>query len=177
VPSIAFHFASREVSTPPEAPHGTDADGLRGVERVPELRLLENGREDETPVRAASRQPPGSPAAGGDAVCQFKRPGSHPVATRTIQLRLEKFTGRVNHRPTGARHHGTSDSARRCRSSSQSLRPRHQFAGGSVEPVLVGEFDPGSGRTLAACLIHASRTRSNRSQDRERPSGERVRNT
>ena len=22
----------------------------------------------------------------------------------------------------------------------------------------VGEFDPGSGRTLAACLIHASRT-------------------
>ena len=24
----------------------------------------------------------------------------------------------------------------------------------------IGEFDPGSGRTLAACLIHASRTRS-----------------
>ena len=29
---------------------------------------------------------------------------------------------------------------------------------------LDGEFDPGSGRTLAACLIHASRTRSNRWQ-------------
>ena len=40
--------------------------------------------------------------------------------------------------------------------------------------VLVGEFDPGSGRTLAACLTHASRA--------ERPlrgysSGERVSNT
>ena len=40
--------------------------------------------------------------------------------------------------------------------------------------ILFGEFDPGSGRTLAACLTHASRT--------ERPacgysSGERVSNT
>ena len=40
--------------------------------------------------------------------------------------------------------------------------------------VFVGEFDPGSGRTLAACLTHASRA--------ERPfrgysSGERVSNT
>ena len=42
------------------------------------------------------------------------------------------------------------------------------------EEFLFGEFDPGSGRTLAACLTHASRT--------ERPlrrysSGERVSNT
>ena len=41
-------------------------------------------------------------------------------------------------------------------------------------PVFVGEFDPGSGRTLAACLTHASRA--------VRPlrgytSGERVSNT
>jgi hypothetical protein len=35
-----------------------------------------------------------------------------------------------------------------------------------------GEFDPGSGRTLAACLIHASRARFLRE-----PSGERVSNT
>ena len=28
------------------------------------------------------------------------------------------------------------------------------------EEILDGEFDPGSGRTLAACLTHASRTRS-----------------
>jgi hypothetical protein len=42
---------------------------------------------------------------------------------------------------------------------------------------LDGEFDPGSGRTLAACLTHASRTRSNQSQDWGRPSGERVSNT
>ena len=48
----------------------------------------------------------------------------------------------------------------------------HEFACGSCD--LNGEFDPGSGRTLAACLTHASRT--------ERPacgysSGERVSNT
>ena len=28
----------------------------------------------------------------------------------------------------------------------------------SVQPLFIGEFDPGSGRTLAACLTHASRT-------------------
>jgi hypothetical protein len=30
----------------------------------------------------------------------------------------------------------------------------------SLLKVLFGEFDPGSGRTLAACLTHASRTES-----------------
>lgn len=28
----------------------------------------------------------------------------------------------------------------------------------SIKLFIVGEFDPGSGRTLAACLTHASRT-------------------
>ena len=37
-----------------------------------------------------------------------------------------------------------------------------------------GEFDPGSGRTLAACFIHASRTRS---YLRVTESGGRVSNT
>ena len=37
-----------------------------------------------------------------------------------------------------------------------------------------GEFDPGSGRTLAACLTHASRARKFL---REFPSGGRVSNT
>ena len=32
------------------------------------------------------------------------------------------------------------------------------FSGLIVFTVLFGEFDPGSGRTLAACLTHASRT-------------------
>src|SRR5439155_4102282 len=36
---------------------------------------------------------------------------------------------------------------------------------------LDGEFDPGSGRTLAACLTHASRARSNHPQGWGRPSG------
>ena len=35
-------------------------------------------------------------------------------------------------------------------------RPR-LWCRGLLEPVFVGEFDPGSGRTLAACLTHASR--------------------
>ena len=48
---------------------------------------------------------------------------------------------------------------------------------GSPARGLDGEFDPGSGRTLAACLTHASRTRSIQSQDWGRPSGERVSNT
>ena len=39
---------------------------------------------------------------------------------------------------------------------------------------LFGEFDPGSGRTLAACLTHASRTESALRSD---SSGERVSNT
>ena len=43
-----------------------------------------------------------------------------------------------------------------------------------VESKFNGEFDPGSGRTLAACLTHASRTMKFL---REWISGERVRNT
>jgi hypothetical protein len=51
---------------------------------------------------------------------------------------------------------------------------RQMFVAGVSFQVFVGEFDPGSGRTLAACLTHASRA--------ERPfwgysSGERVSNT
>ena len=43
-----------------------------------------------------------------------------------------------------------------------------------VESKFNGEFDPGSGRTLAACLTHASRTMKFL---REWISGERVRIT
>jgi hypothetical protein len=32
--------------------------------------------------------------------------------------------------------------------------------GALVQIIFYGEFDPGSGRTLAACLIHASRART-----------------
>ena len=44
----------------------------------------------------------------------------------------------------------------------------------SIELFIVGEFDPGSGRTLAACLTHASRTLKH---FRVWMSGERVSNT
>ena len=42
---------------------------------------------------------------------------------------------------------------------------------------IYGEFDPGSGRTLAACLTHASRTGLSGSLLPESPSGARVSNT
>ena len=42
---------------------------------------------------------------------------------------------------------------------------------------LDGEFDPGSGLTLAACLTHASRARARFPQGRRVPSGKRVSNT
>jgi hypothetical protein len=38
------------------------------------------------------------------------------------------------------------------------LAVRLPYSGGLVAHVFYGEFDPGSGRTLAACLTHASRT-------------------
>ena len=49
-------------------------------------------------------------------------------------------------------------------------RPPSRFVG----PDFVGEFDPGSGRTLAACLTHASRAVR---PFRGYTSGERVSNT
>ena len=45
----------------------------------------------------------------------------------------------------------------------------------AIQAIYHGEFDPGSGRTLAACFIHASRTRTGCLH--LEPSGERVSNT
>ena len=53
------------------------------------------------------------------------------------------------------------------------LKTVHQLADGPSDD-LDGEFDPGSGRTLAACLTHASRTLGNSNISE---SGERVSNT
>ena len=45
---------------------------------------------------------------------------------------------------------------------SRALRTRREAATkhSAKRPSFFGEFDPGSGRTLAACLTHASRTES-----------------
>ena len=56
----------------------------------------------------------------------------------------------------------------------ESLRLRASALGPTS---LDGEFDPGSGLTLAACLIHASRARAHFPQGRWVPSGERVSST
>ncbi len=59
-----------------------------------------------------------------------------------------------------------------CFSSKAGRRP---FCG-LVDKNFHGEFDPGSGRTLAVCLTHASRTRSTFFSEKVDCSGGRVRN-
>ena len=59
------------------------------------------------------------------------------------------------------------------------MRIRRADAFGRTPYTYHGEFDPGSERTLAACLKHASRTKTMELQLAEDPgdSGERVSNT
>jgi hypothetical protein len=63
----------------------------------------------------------------------------------------------------------------RMRAKSPARPPRACASG--ISTIFDGEFDPGSGRTLAACLTHASRARAIWWQHRVVPSGERVSNT
>ena len=109
--------------------------------------LLENRREDEKPVRATARLLSGSHVA--------------------VSLKLRTEHGHPSVQVPVGRELASSDRL-------SDLRSDHS---GGRAAGLDGEFDPGSGRTLAACLTHASRTRSNPSQDGGRPSGERVSNT
>jgi hypothetical protein len=83
----------------------------RGARHEP--RLLENGREDEMPVRAASR----AISVARRRCLSIRWPVSRPATQRTSQLRLAMFTGRANHRPARARHRGTSDPLGDVRSS------------------------------------------------------------
>ena len=135
-----------------------------------ELRLLENGREDRTPVRAVRRVDPRvtSMRLSVNSLVRSSGPSGlrpnvstqsqDPCPTRVEVMDASPTRASI---PLGGRAHPKSSS----------------FHFGGTGPVFVGEFDPGSGRTLAACLTHVSRTGSNQSQDWGRPSGERVRNT
>ena len=138
-----------------------------------ELRLLENGREDERQCGRRSR------AFGSIETSSVNSCGRFPNRSRTRTKPAqagESSQAGANHPAGRARHPFTNEIHVR------DVGLSHQIVsiaalGWSVEPVLDGEFDPGSGRTLAACLTHASRTRSMQSQDCGRSSGERVRNT
>ncbi len=143
---------------------------------VPELRLLENGREDERQCGQRVGRP-----SGHTATLSVNSGGRFPSVTNNGRTRLAGESSRpdLNH-PADRSTASTTDEihVRGAGLSHKSFRwsapPREERGS---EPVLDGEFDPGSGRTLAACLTHASRTRSKQSQDCGRPSGERVRNT
>ena len=77
---LALFFASRTVFTAGKAWHQRRQRALRSWSRcVPELRLLENGREDRTPVRAVRR-----PALGsvGSSCLSILLSATQPTATR-----------------------------------------------------------------------------------------------
>ena len=118
-------------------------------DHVPELRLLENGREDRTPVRAVRR---GSrPRSALRSNCL----SIHVVGFPPGDERL----GSLPRHTIQVRSHGSPGFHRFVRSSNQSFGQPGTTAR-VIRQAFVGEFDPGSGRTLAACLTHASRTRS-----------------
>ena len=62
-------------------------------------------------------------------------------------------------------------------SNAMTLQISHAFFHETQKQILYGEFDPGSGRTLAACLIHASRATKPEWVTTPAESGERVSNT
>ena len=146
--SIAFNSAPTGRYIPAQERHRHQRRSPRATRRVPELRLLENGREDETPVRAASRTDLSGRPRRRCLSILWPVPTGHNTNDRSRCY----ITGRQE------QDVGTSF----CRACSHQSFRRPL---GEIEPVLDGEFDPGSGRTLAACLTHASRTRSNHSQD------------
>src|SRR5690606_25506227 len=113
--------------------------------------LLENRRQDER-------------ASAGDRLGASALTWSF-MTKRTVNIRM------VFAPSDGASASCPGDSAR-CEASLST-----GFIACDAARVFDGEFDPGSGRTLAACLTHASRTRSYQWQHWERPSGERVSNT
>jgi hypothetical protein len=154
---------------------GTNADGL--LHRKPgacrELRLLENGREDERQCGQRVDTTPGSPRRRCLSISW-----PIPIGHKHNVAGLAGSSSKAGPKSPRRQEHGTHSRTRfTFRVPGSHTNRFDQPLRWVVEPVLDGEFDPGSGRTLAACLTHASRTRSMQSQDCGRPSGERVRNT
>ena len=133
-----FLSALREIRQ--DSPGATGTKPATRSRDVPELRLLENGREDRTPVRAVRRGSRSRPALRSNCL-SIHAAGSLPVAETISQI--VRVAGIIPPVRTLA---------------NQSFG-RHGNRRGDRQ-AFVGEFDPGSGRTLAACLTHASRTGS-----------------
>jgi hypothetical protein len=79
--------------------------------------------------------------------------------------------GAVSRGPGGGHHQVAIQRQRRC-GASGGQRPARRVAGGGG--VFDGEFDPGSGSTLAACLTHASRAGHAFGRGQRRTGEERV---
>ena len=151
-------------------PHSPREGGSR-TGRVPaaggnaNAALLDNRTEDEN-------------ASAGDRLLKLSRRSNHTAGPRSTQrprtiLFVPSQSGR-SRGPGAAAHNssqkpprpvavppGTAASRTSGRGSSIVLAASARSFGcrlGAVGVGLDGEFDPGSGRTLAACFIHASRT-------------------
>ena len=123
--------------------------------------LLENGIEDEKASAGDHAATLGHKARSVDVTVHEKH--KHLITDKVSQSVLVPVDRRA--------------SQPRSRLSRSTIsRPWSQTHGRAVND-LDGEFDPGSGRTLAACLTHASRAGSIQWQHWGRPSGERVSNT
>ena len=154
--------------------------GPREFERIPVLADLLTGQRialtievyratperpvhrDSIPNRAASVFKRLRPPAIFDNRGHEKRAGPSPASTVS-----RRFSSRSGRTPGGRRGSITqipNNESTRIRCSAELFKLFNH-----------GEFDPGSGRTLAACLTHASRTRTGCLH--LEPSGERVSNT
>ena len=108
------------------------------------LRSLKTEERTKKPVRAIALWPSHVVIAVNSIILQTGRPpGFFPVRRVTVCLRQSVSCDQ--HAPA-------------LRSKLVLISPLGSGGRGPGED-LDGEFDPGSGRTLAACLIHASRTR------------------
>ena len=128
------------VSSPRRARHQAGSSHRRG--RAASFGSL---KTEEKTERQCGQFVGGGPRASATTACQFMSPGSPPgdntdVISQIVRAAAEKSMSCPRARQPVVRHRTATAGDRR--------------------QVFVGEFDPGSGRTLAACLTHASRTRS-----------------
>ena len=107
------------------------------------LRSLKTEERTKKPVRAIAPWPSHAAIAVNSIILQTGRPPVTPVSRAAVVSA-----------PVGVVH----QHAPALRSKLVLISPLGSGGRGPGED-LDGEFDPGSGRTLAACLIHASRTR------------------
>ena len=146
---VALPFASERpwslctTGVPAQRPAASAAKPSSDVSGVCRLRSLKTEERTKKPVRAIALWPSHVVIAVNSINLQTGRPPVTPVSRAAVVSA-----------PVGVVH----QHAPALRSKLVLISPLGSGGRGPGED-LDGEFDPGSGRTLAACLIHASRTR------------------